>query len=122
MRYVFRLLLFLRLVLRLLAFTYPLFLTLMYNFWVFERLPMVLWIGYVVIMALWELVSGIFADRPLPMTLLKTYAALAIFLEFPSVLLSSRLSTTVASLPWVSLWYGSLIVLALLAARTFRRR
>ncbi|ASJ01489.1 hypothetical protein [Thermococcus gorgonarius] len=117
-----RLLLLLRLFLRLFAFTYPLLLTVMYNFWVFERLPLALWVVYVVIIALWELLSGIFADRPLPMTLLKAYAALTIFLEFPSVLLSSRLSTAFAFLPWVSLWYGSLMVLALLVVLTSRRR
>ncbi len=115
MEYVFRLLIFLRLFLRLFAFSYPLSLTVMYNFWVFERLPMALWIGYVALMAIFELALGLFAGRPFSKTLLKAYVVLALFLEFPSVLLESALSGDFSSiavfLPWVLLWYTSLLLL-----------
>ncbi len=117
-----RLILFLRLFLRVFAFAYPLFLTAMYNHWFFMGLPGSAWIGYIALMALWELVLGAFMGRPSLMALLKAYIVLTLILEFPSVLLSAGPSTVIAFLPWVSLWYGSIIVLALLVVLMSRRR
>ncbi|WP_297519728.1 hypothetical protein [Thermococcus sp.] len=44
------------------------------------------------------------------MALLKAYIVLTLIFEFPSVLLNADPSTVIVFLPWVSLWYGSLIV------------
>ena len=116
-----RLVLFLRLFFRVFAFAYPLFLTVMYNHWFFMGLPGSVWIGYIALMALWEFLLGFFMDRLPMMALLKAYIVLTLIFEFPSVLLSARPSTVIVFLPWVSLWYGSLIVLALLVVLTSRR-
>ncbi len=117
-----RLILFLRLFLRVFAFAYSLFLTVMYNYWFFMGLPGSAWIGYIALMALWEFVSGVFMARLPMMALLKAYIVLTLIFEFPSVLLNADPSTVIVFLPWVSLWYGSLIVLALLVVLTSRRR
>ncbi|NJE05509.1 hypothetical protein E3E36_05005 [Thermococcus sp. M36] len=122
MEYFFRLLTFLRLSLRLFAFVYPLSLTVMYNFWVFGRLPMGLWTCYVLTMAVWELVLGLFAHKPFSRPLLKAYVVLALFLEFPSALVGAYLSTVEVFLPWVSLWYGSLLVMGFLVGKTSGQR
>ncbi len=105
-----------RLFLRLFAFTCPLYLTVMYTFWIFKGPSMTLWIGHVVVMVVLELAFGLFAGRPFSKTLLKPYVVLALFLKFPSVLLESALSGDFSSiavfLPWVSLRYGSLLLLS----------
>ncbi|NJE04267.1 hypothetical protein [Thermococcus sp. MV11] len=115
MRYSLRLLLFLRLFLRVFAFAYPLFLTVMYNFWIFEKLPAVAWWGYIVLMALWEITTGVAGNRLPLKPLLTAYVVIALFLEFPSVLLGGvYLSTALVFVPWLVLWYGSLPLLSLL--------
>ncbi|WP_457742537.1 hypothetical protein [Thermococcus sp.] len=113
MRYPLRLLIFLRLSLRVFAFAYPLLLTVMYNFWIFEKLPAVAWWGYMAIMALWEVILGV-ADNRLPLKpLLTAYVTVASILEFPSVLLGGvYFHTALVFLPWVVLWYGSLVLFA----------
>ena len=115
MRYSLRLLFLLRLFLRVFAFAYPLFLTVMYNFWIFEKLPAVAWWGYMVLMALWEITTGV-AGNHLPLKPLVTaYVVITLFLEFPSVLLGGvYLSTALVFMPWLVLWYGSLPLLSLL--------
>jgi len=109
-----RLLLFLRLFMRSFAFTYPLFPTVMYNFWIFEKLPEFTLIGYMVVMAIWELLMGIAGDRLPLKSLLTTYLIFALFFEFPSVFLGIACQTALHFLLWVVLWYGSLLLLALL--------
>ncbi|AHL23409.1 hypothetical protein [Thermococcus nautili] len=110
-----RLLLFLRLFMRSFAFAYSLSLTVMYNFWIFGKLPGFAWVSYVVVMAAWELLMGVAGDR-LPLgPLLTAYLALAIPLEFPSVFLGGiYLQTALLFLPWALLWYGSLLLLAVI--------
>ncbi|WP_297536129.1 hypothetical protein [Thermococcus sp.] len=107
------LLLFLRLFLRFFAFSYPLFLTVMYNFWIFERLPTVAWWGYIALMAILEI---IIASGRLPLKpLLMTYVVTALVFEFPSVFFDGVYPhTALVFLPWVILWYGSLLLLTAL--------
>ncbi len=122
MRYSLRFLIFLRLFLRVFAFTYPLFLTVMYNFWIFEKLPAVAWWGYVTIMILGEAILAIAGNRLPLKSLLKAYLVVAFVLEFPSVFLGGvYIHTALAFLPWVVLWYGSLVLLVFLSinARDF---
>ncbi|NJE61864.1 hypothetical protein [Thermococcus sp. 21S7] len=110
MRYSLRFLLFLRLFLRVFAFSYPLFLTVMYNFWIFEKLPTVAWWGYIALMAILEI---IIASGRLPLKpLLTAYMVIAAPLELPSVFLGGvYIHTALVFLPWVALWYGSLLLL-----------
>ncbi|NJE30113.1 hypothetical protein E3E38_03490 [Thermococcus sp. 18S1] len=116
MRYSLRFLIFLRLFLRVFAFAYPLFLTVMYNFWIFEKLPAVAWWGYIAFVAAWELLMGVAVDRLPLKPLLTTYVAIALALEFPSVFLGGvYLHTALVFLPWLVLWYGSLLLLSLLS-------
>ena len=114
-----RLLLFLRLFIRSFAFAYPLSLTVMYNFWIFGKLPGFAWVGYVVVMAAWELLMVVAGHR-LPLRLLLTaYLALAFPLEFPSVFLGGiYLQTALLFLPLALLWYGSLLLLAVIRKTT----
>jgi len=115
MRYSPRLLFFLRLFLRVFAFAYPLFLTVMYNFWIFGKLPAAAWWGYVVLMALWEIITAVAGNRLPLKPILTAYVAIALPLEFPSVLLGGvYLSTALLFMPWLILWYGSLLLLGLL--------
>ncbi|WP_258083488.1 hypothetical protein [Thermococcus thermotolerans] len=115
MRYSLRFLISLRLFLRVFAFAYPLFLTVMYNFWIFEKLSAVAWWGYIVFVAAWELLMGVAGDRLPLKSLLTTYVAIALPLEFPSVFLGGvYVHTALVFLPWVVLWYGSLLLLTAL--------
>jgi len=115
MRHSLRFLIFLRLFLRILAFTYPLFLTVMYNFWIFERLPTVAWWSYVILMALLEITLGVAGDHLPLKPLLMTYVVIALILEFPSVFFDGVYPhTALVFLPWVILWYGSLLLLTTL--------
>ncbi|WP_297510737.1 hypothetical protein [Thermococcus sp.] len=116
--HILKLLLLLRLFLRFFAFAYPLYLTVMYNFWVFERLSMNLWIGYVAFMAILELVLVFSAGRAFSTPLLRVYVIIAIVMEFPFSLLGMRISTMLPFLLWMSLWYGSLALIAVLALRS----
>jgi len=85
----------------------------MYNFWIFEKLPTVAWWGYIGLMALLEI---IIASGRLPLKpLLTAYVVTALVLEFPSALLGGvYLHTALVFLPWVVLWYGSLLLLTAL--------
>jgi len=115
MRHSLRFLIFLRLFLRIFAFTYPLFLTVMYNFWIFERLPTVAWLGYIALMALLEIALGVAGDHLPLKPLLTVYMVIALVLEFPSVFFDGvYLHTALVFLPWVILWYGSLLLLTTL--------
>lgn len=116
MKYSIRSLIFLRLFLRIFVFTYPLFMTVMYNFWIFEKLPTIALLSYMVFMAIWEIIIGVAGDR-LPLKhLLTAYVLIALPFEFPSVLFSGIwLSTFLVFLPWVILWYGSLLLLVILS-------
>ncbi len=115
MRYSLRFLIFLRLFLRAFAFTYPLFLTIMYNFLIFDKLPALAWLSYIVVMAMFELLLG-FSGSRLPLKApLMVYVAIALLFEFPSVFLGGvDLHTALVFLPWLVLWYGSLLSLGLL--------
>jgi len=100
----------LRLFLRFFAFSYPLFLTVMYNFWIFEKLPTVAWWGYIALMAILEI---IIASGRLPLKpFLTAYVVIALVFEFPSVFFGGvYVHTALVFLPWVVLWYGSLLLL-----------
>ncbi|WP_297499864.1 hypothetical protein [Thermococcus sp.] len=77
-----------------------------------------LWIGYVAFMAFLELALGLFLGGP-PSRPVKVYVALALVMEFPSALFGMGISTMAPSLLWASLWYSSLVLMAVLLIRGY---
>ena len=85
----------------------------MYNFWIFEKLPTVAWWGYIALMFILEIVIA--GGRLSPKPLLMTYVVIALVFEFPSVFFDGVYPhTALVFLPWVILWYGSLLLLTTL--------